>query len=214
MQTRAKDFFDSYAESFHLIYGNKSSFFGKLGDRLFRRSMYLRYVQTLEGCDPVQGKTVVDIGCGPGVYAIALAKRGAAHVCGVDFSKAMISLAKQKVKNKEDGRRCKFIFADFMTYPFADKFDYAVAMGFMDYVQDAKKVVERILSLTREKAFFSFPDSSGLLAWQRKMRYSKKCPLFMYSEKELHALFRDIVCKEYQIKKISRDFFVTVNIAA
>jgi len=35
-------------------------------------------------------------------------------------------------------------------------------MGFMDYVQDAKKVVERILSLTREKAFFSFPDSSGL----------------------------------------------------
>ncbi len=41
-----------------------------------------------------EGKRVLDIGCGGGVYARAFAERGAASVTGVDFSAAMLESAR------------------------------------------------------------------------------------------------------------------------
>ena len=38
----------------------------------------------------------------------------------------------------------------------------------------------KILSLTANTAFFSFPLNGGLLAWQRKLRYRRRCALYMY----------------------------------
>ena len=58
-------------------------------------------------------------------------------------------------------------------------------MGFMDYMPDPEKVVAKVLSLTRSKAFFSFPVAGGILGWQRQMRYKKRCDLFLYTEEQL-----------------------------
>ncbi len=56
-----------------------------------------------------------------------------------------------------------------MTYPPQDVFDYVIVMGFMDYMPDPEKVVAKVLSLTRNKAFFSFPVAGGMLGWQRQI---------------------------------------------
>ena len=53
-------------------------------------------------------------------------------------------------------------------------FDYSIAMGFLEYIEEPKKVIEKVLSITKLKAFFSFPVDAGMLAWQRKLRYKKK----------------------------------------
>ncbi len=44
----------------------------------------------------VRGKTIVDIGCGGGIYTLALAEMGATSVTGVDFSQAEIKAAKKR----------------------------------------------------------------------------------------------------------------------
>ena len=44
----------------------------------------------------VRGKTVVDIGCGGGIYTLALAELGATHVTGIDFSQAEIEAAQER----------------------------------------------------------------------------------------------------------------------
>jgi len=44
----------------------------------------------------VRGKTIADIGCGGGIYTLALAEMGAAHVTGVDFSQEEIQAAQEK----------------------------------------------------------------------------------------------------------------------
>jgi SAM-dependent methyltransferase len=41
------------------------------------------------------GKTAIDIGCGSGFFTLALARQGAAVVCGVDNSASQIRLAKE-----------------------------------------------------------------------------------------------------------------------
>lgn len=45
---------------------------------------------------PPQGLRVADIGCGGGIYSTALARMGAAHVTGIDFSARMVQDARDR----------------------------------------------------------------------------------------------------------------------
>src|SRR5579884_4063864 len=48
---------------------------------------------------PIQGKQVVDIGCGAGLYTATFAEMGAAEVTGVDFSLEMLKSAGEQSQN-------------------------------------------------------------------------------------------------------------------
>ncbi len=205
------EFFHSYSSDFNAIYGNENTFFNRVINRLFRKSMRLRYVKSLEGCEPVEGKSVLDVGCGPGHYSIALASRGASSVLGIDFAEGMIDLALRNAARAGVEDRCKFVTADFMSYPLADRFDYSIVMGFMDYIAEPQKVVDKVLSVTRLKAFFSFPADGGVLAWQRRLRYRSRCDLFMYRPQALESLFGKKRFGEVRVERISRDYFVAVS---
>ena len=205
------DFFDGYSHDFNAIYGKNNSSFDKIINRIFRKSMRLRYVKSLEGCEPIKGASVLDVGCGPGHYSVALGLKQAGRVLGIDFADGMIELARTHAEKAGVSSRCEFVAADFMTYPFKGKFDYCIVMGFMDYMKDARSVVERVLSLARSKAFFSFPDAAGILAWQRTLRYRRRCDLFLYSRDQIESLLREVGCRKTSVEKISRDFFVTVT---
>ncbi len=202
-------FFDSYACEFNEIYGNNNRFIHNFINRNFRKCMEIRYVKTIEGCHPIEGKDVIDIGCGPGHYGVTLARKGARFVCGIDFAEAMLDLARQNAERHGVADRCRFLREDFLTYEIDNRFDYAIVMGFMDYVQPPEDVVEKVLSITKRKAFFSFPAAAGFLAWQRKIRYKKKCDLFMYTLEQVRDLFRDAACRSVEIEQIDRDLFVT-----
>lgn len=208
------DFFNGYASNFDAIYGGKNTFIHRLINRFLRRSMRLRYFRTIEGCRPIEGRTVLDVGCGPGHYCAALAERGAARVCGIDFAEGMIDLAKRNAAQRGVADRCEFIVDDFLTRRFEHRFDYAVVMGFMDYIEDPQSVIDKVLSLTTSRAFFSFPAAGGLLAWQRKMRYRRRCRLSLYREKQIAGLFAGAACGRVEVERISRDFFVTAHIGA
>ena len=60
-------------------------------DKSWRR----KAVQTIQGNKP---NTVLDIACGTGDFAIALAKAGVPHIIGVDISEGMLKIGQQKVK--------------------------------------------------------------------------------------------------------------------
>jgi 2-polyprenyl-3-methyl-5-hydroxy-6-metoxy-1,4-benzoquinol methylase len=210
--TSTARFFDSYAGDFSAIYGNQKTVVNTVINRLFRRSMVLRYEKTLAGCTPIQGKSVIDIGCGPGHYSVALAARGAARVLGVDFAQGMIDLAQARAVAAGVTDRCVFTLGDFLTATGADTFDYAVVMGFMDYIEDPRALIEKVLRVCRGKAFFSFPAAGGVLAWQRKLRYLSRCPLYLYSEPKIKTLFSGLGTKSVTIEPIDRDYFVTMTV--
>jgi SAM-dependent methyltransferase len=208
---RTQTFFHQYANDFDAIYGNQNGLVDSVINRVFRKSMRLRYEKSIEGCEPVQGKSVLDVGCGPGHYSITVAQRGASRVVGIDFADGMLKLATEHAQKVGVGDRCKFMVADFYTYQPQELFDYVIVMGFMDYMPDAEKVVDKVLSLTRHKAFFSFPAAGGILGWQRQMRYKKRCDLFLYSEQQIKELCAKFPEAKATIEPISRDFFVTLE---
>ncbi len=47
----------------------------------------------------VSGKTILDIGCGQGLYSMILLRLGAKKVCGQDISENAITVARKKAKN-------------------------------------------------------------------------------------------------------------------
>lgn len=209
MNERTADFFDRYAVDFNALYGNSNRALEGLVNRLFRRSMLVRYEKTLCGCRPIEGLSVIDIGCGPGHYSVALARAGAAQVLGLDFAPGMLAIAAASAQAAGVAQRCSFVRGDFLNHPLPDQFDYAILMGFMDYIADAHAVVERALAVVRRRAFFSFPRAGGPLAWQRQLRYRNRCDLYLYREEKIRALFS--AAEAFTIEAIGRDFFVTAG---
>ncbi len=209
---KVSDFFNDYAEGFDAIYGERNTLLNRAVNAMFRRSMKLRFELTMEGCDPIDGRSVLDIGCGGGHFSVCLARSGAAKVVGIDFAEEMLTLARSRAERSGVSDLCAFELADFDGWETSERFDYAVLMGFMDYIADPQTIIERALSLTTRQAFFSFPVGSGFLAWQRRMRYRSKCDLYMYDREQIGRLFETVGGCDIEIQRISRDYFVTASV--
>jgi 2-polyprenyl-3-methyl-5-hydroxy-6-metoxy-1,4-benzoquinol methylase len=207
---RTSEFFDRYAVDFDSIYGNDNRALERIANRLFRHAMLVRYQKTIAGCQPIAGRTVIDIGSGPGHYSIALARAGAKKVLGLDFAAGMLKIARERAQAYGVAERCAFELGDFLTYPMPERFDYAVVMGFMDYVAEPRAIVDRVLEIVRLRAFFSFPKAGGPLAWQRQWRYRNRCDLFLYREQQIRDLLAPTGAA-FSIESIGRDFFVTLT---
>lgn len=77
-----------------------------------QRSEILRLVDWLWGkFDLAPGARVLDITCGPGLYAVEMARRGA-RVTGIDFGPASIQYARDLAAQQGVADRCTFIQSD------------------------------------------------------------------------------------------------------
>lgn len=147
--------------------------------------MRVRYEKAIFEGEPYGGLNVLDVGCEPGHFCIKLAELGVNEVVGIDFAEDMIKIAETNAKKAGSENICKFIMGDFLNYEFKSKFDYSLVMGFMDYIKNPHDIVNKIISITINKAVFSFPVDGGILAWQRKLRYKNKCDLYMYDQESI-----------------------------
>lgn len=169
--------------------------------------MRIRFAKCMAGCVPIAGRSVLDVGCGPGVYAVELARKGAARVVEIDVSHGMIELARARAGHEHVADRCVFVECDFLTFEEPEPFDYVIALGFMDYVRDPHAVVKKLVVLTGWRAFVSFPASGGVLAWQRRLRYRRRTYLRLYSEADIVELFKGTEGARWTVERIGRDFF-------
>src|SRR5207302_1510035 len=86
--------FDRSAPAFDAIYtGEGVSPLRRLVHRVFFHDVHWRLALTLAECDALAGASVLDIGCGSGVYLEELGRRGAGRLVGLGFPPAMIELA-------------------------------------------------------------------------------------------------------------------------
>ncbi|EWC61116.1 Methyltransferase [Actinokineospora spheciospongiae] len=80
---------------------------------------------------PVQGKRVLDVGCGDGLYARLVAHRGAGPVVGTDSSAEMIRLA--EAAEAEEPLGVTYHVHDVATMPTLGEFDLVIAVNVLHY---------------------------------------------------------------------------------
>lgn len=132
-------------------------FFDEVAERL--GGAYLRYNFTkgtqqevaflIELLDLAPGARVLDVGCGPGRHAVALAAAGYA-VTGIDVSAKFLDIAAQRARDAKVV--AAFFEVDARRMPFDDEFDGVIslcqgAFGLMG--QDDGLVLRRIVEATR-----------------------------------------------------------------
>lgn len=105
---------------------------------------------------PLAGKTVIDIGCGGGILAESMTKKGA-HVTGIDLSEKALKVA--DLHSLESGVQVRYelIAAEDMAEREAGRFDIVTCMEMLEHVPDPAAIVAACAKLVKPggKVFFS-----------------------------------------------------------
>ena len=104
---------------------------------------------------PVAGKKLVDIGCGGGILAEAMAQRGAA-VTGVDMGEAPLAVA--QLHQKESGLDVRYLqsTAEELAEAEAGTFDIVCCLEMLEHVPDPASVISACAELARPGANLYF----------------------------------------------------------
>ncbi len=94
------------------------------------------------------GKRVLDIGCGDGVYTMELLRAGAREVVGVDAAAKAILCARHKAEGLEN---IHFYTADiYNLQPPSRPYDIAVVRGILHHLYEAEKAIAMISRMAAE----------------------------------------------------------------
>jgi ubiquinone/menaquinone biosynthesis C-methylase UbiE len=96
---------------------------------------------------PVADLRVLDVGCGPGLYAGELVARGARFVLGIDASAEMVRLASEKVRGPVEFRRHDL--AEPLDWLDDGTFDLAVMALVIHHVEDRRSALVEIARVLR-----------------------------------------------------------------
>lgn len=97
-------------------------------------------------------KTVLDIGCGAGILANALAKAGH-RVCGIDLSESSLKVAKQRDPTK----KVAYQLANAYSLPYSDQmFDVVCAMDVLEHVEEPGLLISEASRVLKPGGLFFF----------------------------------------------------------
>jgi len=186
-------YWNDVANQFDSIYtGENKTPFQQWLDRFFRKDIYERRAWTHAHAGKLNGKSIIDIGCGPGRFCSDFANLGASRVIGLDTAPEMLRIAKKVAARQGTASVSEWVCSDILDWNNIESFDVSVAMGFWDYVEDPVSRLQAIRKITRGNFLSSWPR---LWTWRspiRKVRlqYISGCPVYFFTRPQLERLFK------------------------
>ena len=113
--------------------------------------------------EEVKGRSVLDSGCGTGIFSIIFANHGAAKVTGIDISEGSLGTA-LSLKEKFHLDNAEFKQQDMLELPFADaSYDIVWAWGTVHHTTDPFRAIDQLIRVLK-------PGGSLLLAVYTRTR--------------------------------------------
>ena len=215
VEEKVRDHFDDDAKRFDAIYDEKKGALARFIDNYWRGVVQRRLELNVEKLEPLEGKKILDVGCGSGRFCLAFAQRGAAKVLGIDFAAAMIDIANELAKRARVSDQCEFRVGAFPVAVGADEgpFDASTANGFFDYVDRPVPIISRMRELTRGRMIMSFPKAVEWRVPVRRIRFwLKGTPLFLYREADVRDILQQAGVESYEFIHLDRDYLVVADV--
>ncbi len=137
-------------------YGDYAQVYDRSGQLAFSLKM-IRYLRTLLERHPVEGRRLLELACGTGTVAVAMAREGW-HVHGVDGSDGM--LAEARTKAAEAGVEIALSRQDMRTFSLPERVDLATCMydslNYMLTSDDLLAVFRRVYATLEPGGLFLF----------------------------------------------------------
>jgi 2-polyprenyl-3-methyl-5-hydroxy-6-metoxy-1,4-benzoquinol methylase len=205
-------YWDQHFEEFDQIYSHEKSRLKIIFDNILRKDMYNRFQFVFENSEPIEGKTILDAGCGSGRFYVEFAKRGAKKVIGIDISENMVSLSKKLAEEMGVADICDFHKSSILDFKPEIKYDLSIAIGVLDYIRDPLPVLAKLGKLSKGLVIISFPRVFTWRAPIRKLRLLlQKCEVFFYSKSRIKALLKGAGLKVNKIKKVGKLYCVVAS---
>jgi SAM-dependent methyltransferase len=200
-----REFWTREADAFNSIYTHEKSRVSVWLDRVFRKDMHDRFVFAMQRCEPIQGRSFLDVGCGNGVYSVQLARKGAASVIGLDIAAPMLDLCSQAADEARVQDRCTFVHTDLLEYEPDVPIDVSLAIGLFDYVSDPLPVLAKMRGVSRDKAIVSFPRLWTWRAPVRRLRLAlKRCSVHFYRRRQIERLMEEAGFRRHTVTRIGK----------
>ncbi|HOW96592.1 MAG TPA: methyltransferase domain-containing protein [Kiritimatiellia bacterium] len=201
-------YFDRVAGDFDSIYSGRKSGFARWLDRVFRRDMYDRMRLTLEECSAPELKSILDIGTGSGRFCLPLAP-GKERVVGLDFSPAMIELARKHAREQGVADKCRFEVGDFLQARFDEPFDAIMAIGLFDYIREPLVFLKRMKDSVRKKVVATWPT---VWTWRAPVRWLRLklqgCPVYFFTPAQIRKHYADAGFAVTRLERVGKIYFV------
>ncbi len=159
-EKEASYLYDNLAEKYHFERTKKypaGYFYNEL----------LEMPATMELLGQVRGKRILDFGCGTGIYAKLLTKKGA-KVSGFDISPGMLSIA------KKENPRLDLRQGSGYKIPFDEEFDIVLASLVVHYLKDWDRAFKEVSRVLKKNGVFIFSTDNPVKAASTSIKVKGK----------------------------------------
>mgnify|MGYP001794929121 FL=1 len=168
--------------------------------------------------DDLEGRRILDAGCGTGLLAVDLARKGA-EVLAVDLSPTLISLARERLPKDIGPGSIQFEVGD-MANIATGEFDHVVAMDSIIHygASDGIHVLGRLAPRVRESILFTHAPRTPLLALMHNVgklfpRGDRAPAIQPVSERKLRQTVREQALwqdwEPRRMQRIARGFYIS-----
>jgi 2-polyprenyl-6-hydroxyphenyl methylase/3-demethylubiquinone-9 3-methyltransferase len=116
-------------------------------------------IQRLLGRERLDGWSVLDVGCGSGLFSIAAARLGARRILAIDRDEYSVAAARQNVERFLDGERRQAVeirSADILKPEFgAERFDLVYAWGSLHHTGSMWSAIENASAACGDGSYFA-----------------------------------------------------------
>jgi len=119
---------------------------------------------------PISGETILDAGCGTGVFTLDILSAGT-WIVGLDISFPMLRRAREKA-----GRHAfSPVMGDIATLPFPDgSFDKVVSITAIEFISDARSAVAELFRVTKKGGVIVVANLNSLSPWAARRTVAAK----------------------------------------